>query len=168
MSLVNTILPSTLQLAPTELFINQVSITATATLYTIILGTIWTRARSLSSIDVVLLGLVAWLIPLKIVYTHYVVWAIIPFLMRGRLKQTVIIIGLLQLADTLTYWSSSPASSPMPDIVVSYGPVLTSLVIRFIGAAALLLVLSSLRKNPLGFLQKPTLTNQTILSTRVP
>src|SRR3989441_6963887 len=168
MSLVNTILPPTLQFAPTELFTNQVWITTTATLYTVILGTVWTKARSLSSIDIVLLGLVTWLIPLKIVYTHYVVWAIIPFLMRGRLKQTVIIIGLLQLADTLTYWSSSPASSPMPDIVVSYGPVLTSLVIRFIGAAALVFVLSSLRKNSLGFLQNPTLTNQTILSTSVP
>src|SRR3989441_994776 len=167
MSLVNTILPPTLQFAPTELFTNQVWITTTATLYTVILGTVWTKARSLSSIDIVLLGLVTWLIPLKIVYTHYVVWAIIPFLMRGRLKQTVIIIGLLQLADTLTYWSSSPASSPMPDIVVSYGPVLTSLVIRFIGAAALVFVLSSLRKNSLGFLQNPTLTNQTILSTSV-
>jgi hypothetical protein len=168
MSLVSTILPPTLQFTPTELLINQIWITTTATLYTIILGTVWTKARSLSLIDVVLLGLVAWLIPLKIVYTHYVVWAIIPFLMRGRLKQTVIIIGLLQLADTLTYWSSSPATSPMPDIVASYGPVLTSLVIHFIGAAALVFVLSSLRKNSIGFVQKPTLANQTILSTSVP
>src|SRR3989449_7032207 len=167
MSLVNTILPPTLQSAPTEFFTNQVWITTTATLYTIILGTVWTKARSLNSIDVVLLGLVAWLIPLKIVYTHYIVWAIIPLLMRGRLKQTVIIIGLLQLADTLTYWSSSPASSPMPDIVASYGPVLTSLVIRLIGAAALVFVLNSLRKNSLGLLEKPTRADQTIFSTSV-
>ncbi len=168
MSLVNTILPSTLQLAPTELLTNQVWITATAALYTVILGTVWTRARSLSSIDVVLLGLVAWLIPLKIVYTHYVVWAIIPFLMRGRLKQTVIIIGLLQLADTLTYWSSSPGSGPMSDIVVSYGPVLTSLVIRSIGAATLVFVLNSLRKNPLGRPPEPAVTSQTFFSSSVP
>src|SRR5436309_15001858 len=154
MSLVNTILPPTLQFTPTEFFTNQVWITTTAALYTIILGTVWTKARSLNSIDVVLLGLVVWLVPLKIVYTHYIVWAIIPLLMRGKLKQTVIIVGLLQLADTLTYWSSSPASSPMPDIVASYGPVLTSLVIRFIGAAALVFVLYSLRKNSLGLLQK--------------
>ena len=164
MSLVNTILPPTLQFTPTEFFTNQVWITTTAALYTIILGTVWTKARSLNSIDVVLLGLVVWLVPLKIVYTHYIVWAIIPLLMRGRLKQTVIIVGLLQLADTLTYWSSSPASSPMPDIVASYGPVLTSLVIRFIGAAALVFVLYSLRKNPLGRLPKPALTSQ--LSSR--
>jgi len=168
MSLVNAILPPTLQFIPTELFTNQVWITATVSLYTIILGTVWTKARSLNSIDVVLLGLVAWLIPLKIVYTHYIVWAIIPFLMRGRLKQTILITGLLQLADTLTYWSSSPGSSPMPDIVASYGPVLTSLVIRFIGAAVLVFVLYSLGKNPLGRLPKPALTSQTLFSTSVP
>src|SRR2546427_9403833 len=168
MRLLNTILPQTLQFAPTELFTNQIWIATTATLYSIILGTVWTKARSLSLIDVVLLGLVAWLIPLKIVYIHYIVWAIIPFLMRGRLKQTILITGLLQLADTLTYWSSSPGSSPMPDIVAFYGPVLTSLVIRFIGAAVLVFVLYSLGKNPLGRLPKPALTSQTLFSTSVP
>src|SRR5207253_1271572 len=82
MGLLNTILPQTLQVAPTELFTNQIWTATTATLYTIILGTVWTKARRLSLIDVVLLGLVAWLIPLKIVYIHYIVWAVIPFLMR--------------------------------------------------------------------------------------
>jgi len=77
MSLLNTILPQTLQFAPTELYTNQIWITTAATLYTIILGTVWTKARSLSLIDVVLLGLVAWLIPLKIVYTHYILWSVI-------------------------------------------------------------------------------------------
>src|SRR6266480_822055 len=54
MSLLNTILSQTLQFAPTELFTNQIWIATTATLYTIILGTVWTKARSLSLIDVVL------------------------------------------------------------------------------------------------------------------
>jgi hypothetical protein len=145
MSAFSNILPSTLQFTPTEFFTNQVWIATTATLYTIILGTVWTKARILSSTDVVLLGLVTWLIPLRIVYAHYIVWAIIPFLMRGRLKQTIIITGLLQLADTLAYWSSAPGSSPIPEIAVSYGPLLASLVIRIIGATALVFVLNSLR-----------------------
>ena len=145
MSAFSNILPSTLQFTPTEFFTNQVWIATTATLFTIILGTVWTKARILSSTDVVLLGLVTWLIPLRIVYAHYIVWAIIPFLMRGRLKQTIIIIGLLQLADTLAYWSSAPGSSPIPEIAVSYGPLLASLVIRIIGATALVFVLNSLR-----------------------
>jgi hypothetical protein len=145
MSAFSNILPSTLQFTPTEFFTNQVWIATTATLYTIILGTVWTKARILSSTDVVLLGLVTWLIPLRIVYAHYIVWAIIPFLMRGGLKQTIIITSLLQLADTLAYWSSAPGSSPIPEIAVSYGPLLASLVIRIIGATALVFVLNSLR-----------------------
>lgn len=148
MSLLNTILPSTLQLAPTELFTNQIWIATTAALYTIALGITWTRARSLSSIDVVLLGLLAWLIPLRIVYAHYIVWAVIPFVMRGRLTQSIIVVGLLQLADTMTYWSSSPTSSPIPGVVASYGPLLGSLIIRILGATALVSVLYSLRTSP--------------------
>src|SRR5213080_1037693 len=146
--LLNTILPLTLQLTPPEFFTNQIWIATTAALYTVIVGTVWTKARNLSSIDIVLLGLVAWLIPLRIVYAHYIVWAIIPFLMRGRLRQTIVITGLLQFADTLAYWSSTPNISPIPSIVASYGPVLTSIVIRTIGATGLVFVLNSLRKNP--------------------
>jgi hypothetical protein len=168
MSFFNTILPSTLQFTPSELLTNQIWIAATAALYTIILGTVWTKAQKLTMIDVVLLGLVAWLIPLRIVYAHYIVWAIIPFLMRGRLKQTIVITGLLQLADTLAYWSSSPSSSPIPAIVTSYGPVLTSIVIRTIGITALVFVLNSLRKNPRIRLANVTLTTPTVLSTRAP
>jgi len=115
------------------------------------------QARSLSPIDVVLLGLIAWLIPLKIVYAHYIVWAVIPFLMRGRLKQTLVVTGLLELADTLAYWSSLPGSSPISGIVTSYGPVLTSVVIRIIGATALVFVLTSLRKGTMGMNPKQIL-----------
>jgi hypothetical protein len=129
------------------------------------LGAVWTKARNLSLIDVVLLGLAAWLIPLKIVYAHYIVWAVIPFLMRARLKQTIVITGLLQLADTLAYWSSTPSSSPIPAIVASYGPALTSAVIRIIGATALVFVLNSLRRNPQGLPRNPVLATRTVFST---
>ena len=157
MSMLNAIVPTTLRFSLTELLTNQVWLATTAALYTIIIGTVWTRARSLSPIDVVLLGLIAWLIPLKIVYAHYIVWAVIPFLMRGRLKQTLVVTGLLELADTLAYWSSLPASSPISGIVTSYGPVLTSVVIRIIGATALVFVLTSLRKSTMGINPKQIL-----------
>jgi len=162
-SLLNTILPSSLQFTPTEFFTNQIWFATTAALYTFIVGTVWTKAQNLTSIDVVLLGLVAWLIPLRIVYAHYIVWAIIPFLMRGRLVETIVIVGLLQFADTLAYWSSTPSISPIPSIAASYGPVLTSLVIRIIGATALVFVLNSLRKNPIRPRQEPDLQHRTIL-----
>src|SRR5712692_7266523 len=165
---VNAVLPQFFQIDPSQYSYNLIWITATTALYTTILGTVWTRAKSLSSIDVMLLGLLTWLIPLRIVYTHYLVWAIIPFLMRGRLKQTIIITGLLQLADTLAYWTSTPSTSPIAAIITSYGPVLTSVVIRIIGVTALVCVLNSLRKNPRGPLVNLTVTTQTVLSTRAP
>jgi hypothetical protein len=166
--LVNGVLPQAFQPGSSQSVYNLAWITTTATLYTIILGTVWTRARSLSPVDVALLGLLAWLIPLKIVYTHYLVWAIIPFLMRGRLKQTILVSGLAELANTLAYWTSTPGIGPIPGLDTFYGPVLTSVIMRLVGAGALAFVLNSLRKNPPGLLPNPALMTQTALSTNAP
>jgi len=162
---VNAVLPQIFQIDPSQYSYNLIWITATTALYTTILGIVWTRARSLSSIDVMLLGLLAWLIPLRIVYTHYLVWAIIPFLTRGRLKQTIIVAGLLQFADTLAYWTSTPSVSPLPGMDTFLGPVLTSLITRLAGATALVFVLNFLRRNSLGRLTQSALTNPTVLAT---
>jgi hypothetical protein len=160
----NGLLPQILQITPSQYAYNQIWITATVALYTTILATVWTKARTLSPIDVTLLGLLAWLIPLRIVYTHYLVWAIVPFLMRGRLKQAILISGLLQLADTLAYWASTPGVSPIAGFQTLYGPVLVSAITRLVGATALILVLSSLRRKPLGQLDHSALTGPTILA----
>jgi hypothetical protein len=165
---VNTLLPQFLQISPSQYDYNLIWITATASLYTVMLGTVWMRARSMSPIDVALLGLLAWLIPLRIVYTHYLLWAVVPFLMRGNLKQTLVIVGLIQLADTLAYWTSTPGISPIPGVDIFSGPILTSTVMRLVGATALAFVLNSLRKNPTGFLLNPAATTQTVLSKTVP
>jgi hypothetical protein len=162
----NGLLPQILQITPSQYAYNQIWIIATAALFTAILGTVWTRARSLSPIDVALLGLLAWLIPLRIVYTHYLVWAIVPFLMRGKLKQAILISGLLQLADTLAYWASTPGVSPVPGFQTLYGPVLVSAITRLVGATALILVLNSLRRKPLGQLDHSALTGPTILAAK--
>jgi hypothetical protein len=164
----NTILPQFLQISPSQYDYNLIWITATASLYTVMLGTVWMRARSMSPIDVALLGLLAWLIPLRIVYTHYLLWAVVPFLMRGNLKQTLVIVGLIQLADNLAYWTSTPGISPIPGVDIFSGPILTSTVMRLVGATALAFVLNSLRKNPTGFLLNPAATTQTVLSKNVP
>jgi hypothetical protein len=162
---VNSVLPQFFQIDTSQYSYNLIWITATTALYTTILGTVWTRAKSLSSIDVMLLGLLAWLIPLRIIYTHYLVWAIIPFLMRGRLTQTIIIAGLLQFGDTLAYWTSTPSISPLPGMDTIYGPVLTSLITRLAGAAALVFVLNSLKRKSLGPVTQSALKNPTILAT---
>jgi hypothetical protein len=160
---VNGLLPQLFQISPSQFSYNMIWITATAALYTSILGTVWTRAKNLSPIDVTLLGLLAWLIPLRIVYTHYFIWALIPLLMRGRLKQTILITGILQLADTLAYWTAAPSISPIPGFENFYGPVLTSAVLRLVGATALFFVLNTMKKNPLNALTHSALPNQTIL-----
>ncbi|HVH15532.1 MAG TPA: hypothetical protein VNA15_07430 [Candidatus Angelobacter sp.] len=162
----NAVLPQFLQIDASQYGYNLIWITATAALYTTILGTVWTRARSLTPIDVILLGLLSWLIPLRIVYTHYLVWAIIPFLMRGRLKHAIIITGLLQLADTFAYWTSTPGVSPVPEFQTFYGPVLTSAIMRLVGATALIFVLYSIRKNPLGQFAHSVLPAQTVLPAK--
>src|SRR5213079_2728458 len=47
---------------------NHVWIAVTLALLTIIVRTVWARATSLNTTDIILLGLLAWLIPLKIEY----------------------------------------------------------------------------------------------------
>ena len=146
LGLVNNILPEQLQITPSTLLANQVWIAITLALYTIIIRMVWTRGRRLNTTDIILLGLVAWLIPLKIEYTHYAAWAIIPVLMRGRIKQTIPVLGLLQLGDTLSYWTWWPNTSPLPGLDSFYGLLTASIVYRTLGIVALGFVLYSLRE----------------------
>src|SRR6266702_1002604 len=146
LSLFNDILPGQLQITPSTLLANQAWIAVTLALYTIIVRTVWTRGRSLNTTDIILLGLLAWLIPLKIEYTHYAAWAIIPVLMRGRIKQTIPVLGLLQLGDTLSYWTWWPNTSPLPGLDSFYGLLTASIVYRTLGIVALGFVLYSLRE----------------------
>src|SRR2546422_1043126 len=146
LGLVNNILPEQLQITPNTLLANQAWIAVTLAPYTIIIRTVWTRGRRLNTTDIILLGLVAWLIPLKIEYTHYAAWAIIPVLMRGRIKQTIPVLGLLQLGDSLSYWTLWPNTSPLPGLDSFYGLLTASIVYRTLGIVALGFVLYSLRE----------------------
>src|SRR5437870_2715522 len=150
LGLVNNILPEQLQITPSTLLANQVWIAITLALYTIIIRMVWTRGRRLNTTDIILLGLVAWLIPLKIEYTHYAAWAIIPVLMRGRIKQTIPVLGLLQLGDSLSYWTLWPNTSPLPGLDSFYGLLTASIVYRTLGIVALGFVLYSLREKTHG------------------
>jgi hypothetical protein len=143
--IVNNILPAQLQLTITTALTDQVWLAGTFALYTVIVATVWAKARMVGPVDVVLLGLLAWLVPLKIEYTHYVVWAIIPVIMRGRLKQTIPILGLLQTADTLSYWSWWPNTSPFPGIDAVFGLAASGLLYRILGLVALGFVWHSAR-----------------------
>ncbi len=126
-NLVYGILPGLGLQIPTAIT-NQVWIGATTSLFTITLAIVWRYANRLDPIQIVLLGLTAWMIPLKMLFTAYLIWAFIPVLMLGRLRQAIVLAGLLQAADTMAYWSSFPVYSPIPGLGTVYGFFLTSLV----------------------------------------
>src|SRR6266516_4692148 len=113
-------------------------------------GSSTTLSNTLSLFNDILLGLLAWLIPLKIEYTHYAAWAIIPVLMRGRIRQTIPVLGLLQLGDSLSYWTWWPNTSPLPGLDSFYGLLTASIVYRTLGIVALGFVLYSLREKTHG------------------
>ena len=140
MNLLYAIFPSVLNLSLDTVVENQVWLAATATLFVAGLGIVWTRARQMGPIDVVALGLLAWLIPLRQIYTHYLVWAIIPFLMRGRLRQTLVVGSMLELANTMSSWSWNLPPDPFPELSTPIGFFVTSLVYFSVSLTALFFV----------------------------
>ncbi len=81
--------------------VDGVWIVATLVLFGLGLWVVWSRTGSVGPVEVVLLGLLAWLIPLRELYPFYVVWAIIPFLMRARAWEAIILGGLFETANTM-------------------------------------------------------------------
>lgn len=141
MNLFYAILPSTIRLTLPLQNINQIWIVTTTSLFTIILLTIWTRAKTLQPVEIVLLGLLAWLLPLRQLYTQYIVWAAVPLLMRGRLKETITLALLLELANTMAVWSWGVTPNPFPIMTTIYGFFLTSLAYLAWNTTALALTL---------------------------
>src|SRR5437667_522370 len=140
MNLLHALFPSVLHLSLDTVVENQVWLAATATLFVAGLGIVWSRARQIGPIDVVALGLLAWLIPLRQIYTHYLVWAIIPFLMRGRLRQTLVVGSLLELANTMSSWSWNLPPDPFPMLSTPLGLFVTNLVYLSVSLTALFFV----------------------------
>jgi hypothetical protein len=135
------ILPSVGVNVPTPIA-NGVWIAAAAVLFLIVLRTVWHHADTMDPIQCILLGLVVWLIPLKMLFTQYVVWAVIPIFMLGKLRQAILLAGLLQLADTMAYWSSFPVYSPVPALGSVYGFFITSVVYLTLTVLALRMALN--------------------------
>src|SRR5256712_5773219 len=151
MNLLYAIFPSILNLSLDTVVENQVWLAATATLFVAALGIVWSRARQIGPIDVVALGLLVWLIPLRQIYTHYLVWAIVPFLMRGRLRQTLVVGSLLELANTMSSWSWGLPPDPFPALSTAYGFFVTSLVYFSVSVAALVFMMREMgdRRQPI-------------------
>jgi hypothetical protein len=120
---------------------NGVWIATATVLFLIVLRIVWQHADTIDPIQCVLLGIAVWLIPLKIIFTQYVVWAFIPIFMLGKLRQAILLAGLLQLADTMAYWSSFPVYSPVPALGTVYGFFITSSIYLVLSALALRMAL---------------------------
>jgi hypothetical protein len=151
MNLLYAIFPSVLNLSLATVVENQVWLAATAALFVAALGIVWSRARQIGPIDVVALGLFVWLIPLRQIYTHYLVWAIVPFLMRGRLRQTLVVGALLELANTMSSWSWNLPPDPFPELSTPLGFFLTSLVYFSVSLTALFFIVKKTgRRLPLA------------------
>src|SRR2546422_1862312 len=141
MNLLYAIFPLVLHLSlPTSLE-NQVWLAATATLFVAALSIVWSRARVLNPVDAVAIGLLVWLIPLRQIYTHYLVWAIVPFLMRGRLRQTLMVGSLLEIANIMSSWSWDLPPDPFPVLATAYGFFVTSLVYLCVSVTALVFIM---------------------------
>ncbi len=152
MNLFYDILPSFFQFSLPMGVENQIWLAMTTAIFVAVLVFVWSRARELTPVDVVALGLLAWMIPLRQIYTHYLVWAIVPFLMRGRLRQTLVVGVLLELANTMASWSWDLSPDPFPVLATGYGFFATSLVYFSCSLAALVFIVRE--KRSLNFLNK--------------
>jgi hypothetical protein len=148
MNLLYAIFPSLFHLSVPTIVENQVWLAATSALFVAALGIVWSRARELNPVDIVALGLLVWLIPLRQIYTHYVVWAVVPFLMRGRLRQTLIVGSLLELANTMSSWSWDLPPDPFPVLSTAYGFFATSLVYLCVSVTALVFIMREIDVRP--------------------
>src|SRR3989449_5568246 len=141
MNLLYAILPSVFHLSLPTSVENQVWVATTAARFVAALGIVWSRGRELNPVDAVAIGLLVWLIPLRQIYTHYLVWAIVPVLMRGRLRQTLMVGSLLELANTMSSWSWDLPPDPFPVLVSAYGFFVTSLVYLSVSLTALVFIM---------------------------
>lgn len=137
MNLLYTTLPATVNVSLPLTIENQIWMAVTAATFVFAFSIVWTQGKIISSADVVSLGILIWLIPLRQIYTHYLVWAAVPFLMRGRLFQTLLMGSLLEFANTMALWSWDLPPDPFPALATPIGFLATSIVYLSVSLTAL-------------------------------
>ena len=148
MNLLYAIFPTALHLSLPTTVENQVWLASTGALFVSVLGIVWRRSKDINAVEIVALGLLAWLIPLRQIYTHYMIWAIVPFLMRGRLRQTLVIGSLLEFANTMSSWSWNLPPDPFPILATPYGFFATSLVYFAVSFSSLFFIVKEIGIRP--------------------
>jgi len=163
MNLLYAIFPVVFNFSLSTVVENQVWLAATAALFVAALGIVWSKARELNPVDVVAIGILVWLIPLRQIYTHYLIWAVVPFLMRGRLRQTLVVGSLLEFANTMSSWSWDLPPDPFPVLSTAYGFFATSIVYLSVSLTALAFIVRDV-----GFRRKQDFRDTAMLLDRYP
>lgn len=78
--------------------INTVWIIATFGMLFLVSFIVWRSYERIELIDALILGLVAWILPLRQVLNYYLIWFMIPFLMKGNLLENFSITSLQGMA----------------------------------------------------------------------
>ena len=104
------VLPSLSNIEFSTMLVNQIWILLTIALFSFVLGFAWRNPNSLQAADIVCLGVAVWLIPLRQLFHYYAFWAIIPFMLRGNLKQmTLALLPFEAACDLAAYaWTVRP------------------------------------------------------------
>ncbi len=121
--------------------VNDVWVACTVSLFVVGLGFVWWNAKRIGPVEVVLLGLLVWLLPLRELHPTYLVWMLVPLLMLGRTGLTVLVVGLFDVASVLAHWAWNVPPNPFPWMTGPFGFFVTSLVFGSCSGVALVAVL---------------------------
>ena len=108
--------------------INMVWVAATMAIFIAILGFVWTRSDRLTPVEIVGIGLLAWLFPLRTLYPYYLVWALVPFLFIANVRHVLSLAVGFELLNTFANWSWGVQPDPFPQMVSAEGYLATSLI----------------------------------------
>lgn len=137
------ILPTYWNISFSTTIVNDVWIACTAGLFVAVLGIVWSRSKNTGPVEVVLLGLVVWLLPLRQLQPAYLLWMIVPLLMLGRTRLTLVTIGLFESASLMVHWSWNLGANPFPWMISPLGFFISGLVLASCSVISLFWVLNN-------------------------
>lgn len=100
------VLPTFFQISVPLSTINLIWIMSTFALLVTMSWIVWRNYDKLDPVDIIVIGVIVWLLPLRQLPVHYLNWFIIPFLMRGRLMETLLIVSIQEGASLIFAYPS--------------------------------------------------------------
>lgn len=136
-----TLLP-TYGLTFSTLLINQVWVLVTALLFAAVAVVTWRYGLFLSAVDVVVLGIAVWLLPLRQMYPFYVLWVLVPFALRGRLRETLLVLAPYEVTSDVTsyLWGQYPGWNMSVEPLMIFFSLLSTALISISIAGCIIFV----------------------------